>query len=88
MSWHSMMMADHELVAFRQDIEREYQREIGTGQKTGYTLYGRKRDAGDHVLFVPPEAFHLFERMPSWKSRLRPCDGTPDLTGFRAMSVL
>ena len=62
MSWHSIILADLEFIEFRQAFEREYQREMNTGGVRGYTLYGHKREVGDHIVFVPPEAHHLFER--------------------------
>ena len=40
-------------------------------------------DARGHVVFVPPEAFHLVEQMPNWRQRLRPHECTPDLAGFK-----
>jgi hypothetical protein len=81
------MMADHELFEFVQDFEREYQRELAAGRAAGYTLCGRRGDAGDHAPLVPPEAFHVFERIPSWKPRLRRCEAAPDLAGFKAVPV-
>ena len=87
MSWHSMMLSDLEFIEFKQALEREHHREIAAGQPRGYTLYGRKRDAGDHIVFVPPEALHLFERLHDWKGRLRPHEETPDLTGFKAVRM-
>jgi hypothetical protein len=87
MQWHSMIMADHELFEFVQDFGREYRHELAAGQAAGYTLYARRRDAGDHVLLVPPEALHVFERIPSWKPRLRQCEAAPDLAGFKAVPV-
>jgi hypothetical protein len=87
MSWHTMMMADLELTRFIQDFEREYQREIAAGRTAGYTLYARKRDAGDHLVFVPPGALTLFERLPRWKPRLRRHEGMPDLARFKVVPV-
>lgn len=87
MSWHSMILADLEFIEFRQAFEREYQREVSAGGIRGYSLYGRKRDAGDHIVFIPPEAHHLFERLPNWKRRLRPLEGMPDLAGCKAVPV-
>jgi hypothetical protein len=87
MHWHSLMMADHELFEFVQDFEREYRQELDAGQGAGYTLYARRGDAGDHVLVVPPEALHVFERIASWKPRLRRCEAAPDLAGFKAVPV-
>ena len=87
MCWHSMNLVDLEFIEFRQDLEREHQREIAAGRSRGYTLYGQKRDAGDHVVFVPPEAFHLFERLPNWRGRLIEHEHTPDLTGFKAVPM-
>ena len=86
MHWHSLVMADLEFIEFRQALERAYQREIAAGGSRAYTLYGRK-GASDHVVFVPPEAFHLIEEMPSWQQRLRRCERTPDLAGFKAIPV-
>ena len=87
MSWHSMVLVDLEFIEFKQVLEREHHREIAAGHSRGYTLYGRKRDAGDHVVFVPPEAFHLFEYLPTWRGRLRRHEDTPDLTGFKTLHV-
>ena len=87
MSWHSMILADLDFIEFRQAFEREYQREMNTGGVRGYTLYGRKREVGDHIVFVPPEAHHLFAHLPNWNRRLRPLEGMPDLAGCKAVPV-
>jgi len=86
-SWHAMVLADLEFIEFRQALEREYRREIAAGGSRGYTLYGRKRDTGVHVVFVPPEAFHLVERLPDWRLRLRRYENTPDLAGCKAVPI-
>ena len=86
MPWHALVLADLEFIEFRQALERAYQREIAAGGLRGYTLYGRK-DARDHVVFIPPEAFHLVEQMPSWRLRLRLHERTPDLAGFKAVPI-
>lgn len=86
MPWHALTLADLEFIEFRQALERAYQREIAVGGSRGYTFYGRK-DARDHVVFVPPEAFHLVEQMPSWRQRLRRHERIPDLAGFKAVPV-
>jgi hypothetical protein len=65
MPWRSMIIATSELIGFRQDLEGEYRGEIAAGKVAGYTLFPRKREAGDHILFIPPGAVVLFERMPS-----------------------
>jgi hypothetical protein len=82
-----MMLTDVEFLEFRQAFEHELRQEITAGGARGYTLYGRKRDMGDHAVFVPPEAYHLFERLPAWKARLRHHESTPDLTGFKALPI-
>jgi hypothetical protein len=87
MSWHSLILTDLEFIEFKQAFDREYQREMNAGETRGYTLYGRKRDAGDHAVFVPPEALHIFEHIPAWKRRLRHHDAMPDLSGFKAVLV-
>jgi len=87
MSWHGMILTDLEFIEFKQAFEHEYQREMNAGGNRGYTLYGRKRDSGDHAVFVPPEALHLFQQIPTWKRRLRRHDGMPDLSGFKAVPV-
>lgn len=87
MRWHSMIMADSELIKLRRDLAREYRDEIAAGRLAGYTVFSRKRDGGDHTLFVPPAAIALFERMPSWKKRLTPYEGTPDLSRSEAVPV-
>jgi hypothetical protein len=86
MPWHALTLADLEFIEFRQALERAYQREIAVGGSRGYTLYGRK-DARDQVVFVPPDAFHLVEQMPSWQQRLRRHARMPNLAGFKAVSV-
>jgi hypothetical protein len=80
-------MATLEFVEFRRDLEREYRREIAAGKVAGYTLFARKREAGDHILYIPPGAVVLFERMPTWQRRLRAYNGTPDLKGFEPIPV-
>ena len=87
MSWHAIVLADLEFIELRRALEREYQREIADGGSRGYTLYGRKRDTGDHLVFVPPEAFHLFKKIPTWRQRLRRHEDTPDLAGFKPVPI-
>jgi hypothetical protein len=87
MSWHAMILGDLEFIELRQALEREHQREITAGGSRGYTLYGRKSGTGHHVVFVPPEAFHLFEHMPNWMERLRRHEETPDLAGFKPIPI-
>jgi len=87
MAWRSMIMATSELSEFRRDLEREYRREIAAGRVAGYTLFARKREAGDHLLLIPPGTVVLFERLPSWQRRLRQHYGTPDLRGFEPVPV-
>jgi hypothetical protein len=88
MPWHTVIMAEREFIEFMKDLNREYRREIAAGLVTGYTLFARRRDAGDHQLFIPPAAMALFERMPSWKRRLRPYRGTPELKRFTPVPML
>jgi len=87
MFWHAIVLADLEFIEFRQALGREYQREIAAGGSRAYALYGRKRDVGDHVVFVPPEALHLFEQIPNWRARLKRYENTPDLAGFKAVPI-
>ena len=87
MLWRSMIMSTSEFVEFRRDLERKYRREIAAGKMAGYTLFARKREAGDHILLIPPGAVVLFERMPSWQHHLRAYSGTPELKDFEPVSV-
>jgi hypothetical protein len=87
MRWRSMIMATSEFVEFRRDLERKYRREIAAGKVAGYTLFARKREAGDYILLIPPGAVVLFERLPSWQRRLRAYNGTPDLKDFEPVPV-
>ena len=87
MSWHTIITAHSEFAEFREDLKRKYRGEIAGGRLRGYTLFARRRDAGDYLLFVPPAAVVLFERLPSWQKRLRPYKGTPDLKGFEAVPM-
>jgi len=87
MLWRSMIIAASEFAEFRRDLERKYRREIAAGKVAGYTLFARKREAGDYILLVPPGAVVLFERMPTWQRGLRAYSGTPDLKGFDPISV-
>ncbi len=87
MSWHTIIMGPSEFAEFRRDLERKYRHEIAAGRLAGYTLFARKRDAGDHLLFVPPGAAVLFERAPDWQKRLRPYKGMPDLKGFEVVPM-
>jgi hypothetical protein len=91
MTWHMIVMrgyqTDEEFKALLEYFRREYQREIADRQQaSGYTLYRRKLADGDSIVLIPPEALHLVERMPKWKSS--PCESTPDLAGFKAVPVL
>lgn len=87
MPWCSMIMATSEFSGFQRDLKSEYRREIAAGKVAGYTLFTRKREAGDHILFIPPGAVVLFERMPHWQRRLREYNGTPRLKGFEPVPV-
>jgi len=87
MPWRRMIMATSEFHEFRRDLEREYRREIAAGKVAGYTLFAHKREAGDHLLLIPPGAVVLFERLPNWQRRLRQYNGTPDLKGFEPVPV-
>lgn len=84
MPWRSMIVATSEFREFRRDLEREYRR---AGKLAGYTLFARNREAGDYILFIPPAAVVLFERLPTWQRRLRQHNGTPDLKGFEPVPV-
>ena len=87
MPWCSMTTATSEFDEFRRGVVREYRQEIAAGKVAGYTLFVSRREAGDHILLIPPAAVVLFERMPSWQLRLRPYNGTPDLKGFDPVPV-
>ena len=87
MSWQTMIVAPSEFIEFRGDLKSEYLKEIAAGRLAGYTLFARKRGAGDQLLVVPPGAVVLFERLPRWRKRLRPYKGTPDLKGFEAVPM-
>ena len=87
MSWHTVITTQSEFTEFRDDLNREFCGEIAGGQLGGYTLFVRKRDAGDYLLFVPPAAAVLFERLPSWQKRLRPYKNTPYLKDFEAVPL-
>ena len=87
MTWQSVTMAKREFTQFRKDLVRMYRDEIAAGRLSGYTLFAHRGGAGAHVLFVPPGAAFLFDRLPSWKTRLRPCEGTPNLRRSEAMPV-
>ena len=87
MSWQSMIMAPSEFFEFRRNLKSEYLEEIAAGRLAGYTLFARKRDAGDQLLLVPPGAVVLFERLPRWRKRLRPYKGMLDLKGFEAVPM-
>jgi len=87
MTWHTVTMAKVEFTQFRKDLLHLYRDEIAAGRLAGYTLFAYKGDAGARVLFVPPGAAFLFDRMPSWKTRLRPCEGTPNLRRSEALPV-
>ena len=80
-------MADGELAKFRRALACAYRDEIAAGQTAGYALFARKRDAGDHILFIAPGALDLLQRLPSWKRRFRRYKGTPDLKGFEVLPV-
>ena len=82
MPWHTLIIAVSEFIEFRRDFKRKYRHEIAAGRVAGYTLFSHNTDAGDCVLFVPPSAAVLFERMPTWSKRLKPYKGTPDLRDF------
>ena len=88
MPWHSIIMATSEFGEFRRDLERKYRREIAARKVAGYTLFARSREGGDHILFIPPAAVVVFERMPIWQRRLRPYNGTPNLKDFEPVPVL
>jgi hypothetical protein len=87
MTWRSMVMAISEFSEFQRELAREYRQEIAAGKLAGYTLFARKREAGNHFLFIPPGAVVLFERMPRWATRLRPFNGTPDLKDFEPVPM-
>jgi hypothetical protein len=87
MPWRSVIMATSEFDEFRRDLAREYRQEIAAGKVAGYTLFASKREAGDHILFIPPGAVVLFERIPRWQGRLRSYNGMPDLKGFKPVPV-
>ena len=87
MRWHSITVTDSELIEIRKDLKRKYRREIADGRVAGYTLFACEPGAGDLILFIPPGAVMLFERMPRWKPRLRPYEGAPDLKGSMAVPV-
>ena len=87
MSWRSMMMPASEFVGFQRDLKREYRQEIADGKIAGYTLFTRRSEAGDYLLFIPPGAVVLFERMPRWQPRLKEYNGAPNLKGFEPVPV-
>ena len=87
MSWHTAIMTAREFTKFRRDLKQEYRREIAAGRVAGYTVFARKREAGDHLLFIPPAAAILFERIPTWKERLKKHDGPLDLRGCAALPL-
>jgi len=87
MFWHAIVLADLEFIELRLALGREYQREIAAGGSRAYALYGLKRHTGVHVVYVPPEAFHLFEQLPNWRGRLRQYADTPDLAGCKATPI-
>ncbi len=87
MIWRTVIMTEQEVAKFRHDLKRVYRREIAAGRVAGYTLFARKEGPGDYVLYVPPGAVVLFDRMPDWKERLQPYNGTPDLRGFEVIPV-
>ncbi len=87
MSWHTVKMTALEFREFRRDLSAIYRREIEAGRVSGYTLFARGGDTGNQLLFVSPAATVLFDRIPSWKGRLRPYVGVPHLKGFKAVPV-
>ncbi len=87
MIWHRVIMAEPEVAKFRHDLKRVYRKEIAAGRIAGYTLFARKEGPGDYVLYIPPGAVVLFDRMPDWRARLQPYSGTPDLRGFDVIPV-
>ena len=87
MQWHSVAMAEPQLIKLRQDLKREFRHEIADGRAAGYTLFAQQKRAGECILFIPPGAVVLFDRMPSWKRRLRRYAGAPDLKGSVALPL-
>ena len=88
MSWHTINLANLELLPFTEALQREYRRELSAGRKTPYRLHIGKMGDSAHVVIVPPEAHAIFEHLPSWKPRLRLYEGTPDLASVKVLSVL
>lgn len=87
MAWHCVTMAEAELVQFKKDLARTFKHEIAAWQMSGYTLFDRREDAKKHVLFVPPAAALLFDRLPAWRTRLRPYEGVPNLKQSLVLAV-
>jgi len=87
MRWRSMIMATSNSSNFGGILSANIAGRIAAGKVAGYTLFARKREAGDYILLIPPGAVVFLERMPTWRRRLRACSGTPDLKGFEPIPV-
>jgi hypothetical protein len=88
MGWHRLSIKNSDLTRFMNELVGNFEVEIAAGRLTRYALFAQKRDELGCDLYIPPGAAFLFDRLPGWKARLKPCEALPDLKGAAALPLV
>ncbi|MBV8534183.1 MAG: hypothetical protein JO128_01240 [Alphaproteobacteria bacterium] len=80
-------LSDLELASFIREFAAAQVLEVQTGLKNEYRLYWRTVVGTNRIVFIPPDAVHLAERMPTWGKQIKQLSDVPNLTGCSELKL-